>query len=500
MAASLIINFQAVDARNVKARPLLLISFDGFRWDYLTRAKLPNIERIIREGVHATDGVKNVVDTSTLPNHWTLVTGLYPESHGIIGNFLRDDKIDKVFVPKYINADYDNDPRYYDDGGEPIWVTNQLQGGRTGSIMWWGSENAVKWSRPTLQMPYDDNVNFTRRVDVMIEWLSQEYPVNLGLIYFFEPDHIGHTTGPDSVNVTEAIKYTDVIVGYLFDRLKEKNMLNSINVIITSDHGMTTTSEHTLIFLDDYINIEDYDILSHDTVIAHIFPHKGKLDKVFSALEKASKEPNSHFRVYLAKDIPERFHMKNNHRVPPIVAFTDIHYRFVANASRGDHFPLAGIHGYDNEEKDMRPFFIATGPDFKKNYTVSSFDSVDVYPLMCQLLGIKPAPNNGSLNIVSTLLKHHEDDTAATLYTYIFVIIVANVVAGVFAVAVFRQHRYLKKRNTWMKLTPIDTKKRVRSTRPKDIAAAGVHLMAEDKDHVSDEDEIDDMNDKNRNK
>ena len=124
-------------------------------------------------------------------------------------------------------------------------------------------------------MPYDDNVNFTTRVDVMIEWLSQKYPVNLGLIYFFEPDHIAHTTGPESSNVTEAIKYTDVIVGYLLKRLKEKNLLGNINVIITSDHGMTGTSNETLIYLDDFINIEDYDILTGDTVIAHIFPHEG---------------------------------------------------------------------------------------------------------------------------------------------------------------------------------------------------------------------------------
>ena len=169
VAASLSLSPGGVVAHSVKTTPLLLISFDGFRWDYLTRAKLPNIERIIREGVHATEGVKNVVDTSTLPNHWTLVTGLYPESHGTIGNFLRDDDIDKKFIPKYIKANYENDPRYYDDGGEPIWVTNQLQGGRSGSVMLWGSENAVKWSRPTFQLPYDDNVNFTSRVDVMIE-------------------------------------------------------------------------------------------------------------------------------------------------------------------------------------------------------------------------------------------------------------------------------------------------------------------------------------------
>ncbi|RUS90763.1 hypothetical protein EGW08_001474, partial [Elysia chlorotica] len=393
--------------------PLLVISFDGFRWDYLTRADLPNIENIIKEGVHATEGVKNVVDTSTLPNHWTLVTGLYPESHGIIGNFLRDNGIDKKFIPKYINANYSNDPRYYDSGGEPIWVTNQFQGGRSGSVMWWGSENAVKWSRPTLQMPYDDNVNFTTRVDVMIQWLSQEYPVNLGLIYFFEPDHIAHTTGPESSNVTEAIKYTDVIVGYLLERLKEKNLLDNINIIITSDHGMATTSNETLIYLDDFINTEDYDILTDDTVIAHIFPHEGKLNKIFDPLEKASHQPNSHFTVYLAKDIPERFHMKNNPRVPPIVAFAELHYRFVANASRGDHFPLAGTHGYDNEERDMRPFFIAMGPDFKKDFSVKSFNSVDVYPLMCQLLGIKAAPNNGSLTVVSQFLKDDVENATA---------------------------------------------------------------------------------------
>ena len=258
-----------------KTQPLLLISFDGFRWDYLTRAQLPNIEKIIRGGVHATEGVKAVFDTSTLPNHWSLVTGLYPESHGVISNHLRDIDIERQFIPKYIDASYHNDPRYYDNGGEPIWVTNQIQGGRSGSIMWWGSENPVKWSWPTLQMPYDDSVNFTARVDVIIDWLSQEQPVNLGLVYFSEPDSIGHKAGPESSNVTEAIKYTDVVVGYLLDRLEEKDLLNQTNIIITSDHGMATTSNKTLVFLNDFVNIEDYDILNDDTVIAQIFPHHG---------------------------------------------------------------------------------------------------------------------------------------------------------------------------------------------------------------------------------
>ncbi|GFO43553.1 ectonucleotide pyrophosphatase/phosphodiesterase family member 5-like [Plakobranchus ocellatus] len=467
--------FLAVVAAHFEKNPsLLLISFDGFRWNYLTRAELPNIQRIIREGVHATEGVKNVFDTSTLPNHWTMVTGLYPESHGVIGNFLRDVHIEKKFIPKYIKADYHNDYRYYDDGGEPIWVTNQFQGGRSGSVMWWGSENVVKWTQPTFQMPYDDNITFTERVDVMVKWLSQENPVNLGLIYCFEPDHIAHTTGPESSNVTEAIKNVDVVVGYLLSELEKKDLLDDINIIITSDHGMTTTSNKTLIFLDDIINKNDYDILVDDNTISHIFPHEGKLDDVYQPLKKASQQKNSHFHVYLARDIPERFHMKNNPRIPPIVAFADLHYRLVANASRDDDFPLAGCHGYDNEEKDMRPFFVAMGPSFRKGFSLSTFNIVDLYPLMCRLLGLKPAPNNGSLAVVSQFLLESEQTTMTTFVTYILALVLVNGIGAVFAVAAFRQHRNVKPRSLRLKLSPLGLEARY---------AARTHLMSENNDY-----------------
>ena len=56
-----------------------------------------------------------------------------------------------------------------------------------------------------------------------------------------------------------------------------------------------------------------------------------------------------------------------------------------------------GDHGFHNQEMDMKMIFRAFGPDFKKNYLAEPFDSVHTYALMCKLMGVAPAPNNGSL-------------------------------------------------------------------------------------------------------
>lgn len=259
--------------------PLLLISFDGFRWDYLTRINAPNFHIFLSNGVTARQGIKNVFVTNTLPNHWSLVTGLYTESHGILDNFIRDPAINETFVPKYRDSSYNNDPRYYDDGGEPIWVTNELQKnhGRSGSVMWWGSENAVKWIRPTLHMPYDNSVKFTERIDTIVQWFTSENPINLGLVYFPEPDHTAHVYGPESPQVTEQIKNADIIIGYLMDKLKEKDLLDDLNIIVTSDHGFTSVSSDKLINLDSIVSKEDYEMLTTSPV-ASFFPHEGNAD------------------------------------------------------------------------------------------------------------------------------------------------------------------------------------------------------------------------------
>ncbi|KAH9504402.1 Ectonucleotide pyrophosphatase/phosphodiesterase member 5 [Bulinus truncatus] len=429
---------------------LLLISFDGFRWDYIlsNRARTPNFDRIISEGVTVQHGLKNAFVTKTFPNHFTLATGLWEESHGIVGNEMYDPHLNQTFTPQ--NDSANNDPAWFDVGAEPIWVTNQLQDkGKSGVCMWVGAGSPIKKVRPFKYIPYNKTMGYIDKVDTVIDWFIDKDPINLGLLYFDQPDFNGHQFGPDSKEVTDIIEELDDVVGYLLKRLNETNLLQNMNIIMTSDHGFTNTPYDKVISLDKYVSETSYN-MSSVTPVALIWPEKGQLEFVFVNLTKGSSD-NGHFKVYKQENMPDFFHYNSSWRISPLIAVAEDTYSFETK-----RFPYPakelGNHGYDNRLQDMHPFFIAMGPSFKKNFVVDTFDSVDIYPLMCHLLHLTPAPNNGSLSIVSQLL-FVEPDFVITLLTYILSLTVIVVVAGVFAAAAC----YYRKRSGYIKYTSLSS-------------------------------------------
>ena len=254
---------------------LLIISFDGFRWDYLQRTETPNFDKFIRGGVHARFGIKDAFITKTFPNHFSIVTGMWEESHGIINNKMFDPVLNETFAPGLKEAI--SDPAWFSTGAEPIWVTNQLQktNGRSGVMMWVGGGAPIKWVRPSRYMPFNENVTDHDKVDTLIKWFTDEYPINLGLFYSMQPDHDGHTFGPESKEVTKRIAELDSIVGYILDQLKENQLLEDLNIIITSDHGFSSTPKDKAINLDDFIDPNSY-LVTGLTPVAGIWPHEGR--------------------------------------------------------------------------------------------------------------------------------------------------------------------------------------------------------------------------------
>ena len=249
---------------------LLIISMDGFRWDYLTKeGNFPNLKHIRDNGVSASRGLKNVFLTKTMLNHFSILTGLYAESHGITGNVFYDYDLKEQFNSfKNITQIYDS--RWFDVGAEPIWATNQKasQSRRSGSMMFPGAYARVKGFLPTRHVPYNGSTLFKDRTNMIIDWFTAENPINLGLLYFNEPDHTGHIYGPDSKEVIQKIEELDAEVDHLLKRLKEVNLSDRMNIIITSDHGMTSIindTEHT-IDLNKYIDIDTYEVDSTNPV------------------------------------------------------------------------------------------------------------------------------------------------------------------------------------------------------------------------------------------
>nr|KAG5708920.1 hypothetical protein BaRGS_009329 [Batillaria attramentaria] len=419
----------------------------GFRawWDYLKRTATPNFDRVRSNGVIAERGLKNAFLTKTLPNHFTIATGLWEESHGIVGNTMYDPVLKEKFV--VTNKSAMSDPRWFDVGAEPIWVTNQLQknNGRSGCVMWVGCEAPIKGTTPTRHIPFDGDMPNRTRIDKIMDWFTGEYPVNLGLLYFNEPDHTAHTYGPESPEVTNMIAGLDDVMGYLLDQLKEFDLLEKTNIIITSDHGFAATSDELMVNLDDYIDPTSYRIFSSNPVAA-ILPNPGMEDSIYRNLSEGAKKPGAHFQVYKKEDIPPQYHFTHNRRIMPIIVVAKENYSIAYNGSQ-THYSQKGEHGYNNSLQDMHPFFLAMGPGFRPGAAVDSFNNVDIYPLMCHLLDLHPAPNNGSLDAVRSLLRDEEEEetTLFTFGTYFFVLLVIASVGGVFAVAACRQHRYLKR-------------------------------------------------------
>ena len=386
---------------------VLLISFDGFRWDYFNLVDTPILNSFKRLGVHAKY-VKNVIPTSTFPNHVTLATGLYPESHGFVSN----EFYDPVFKSNF-NMTVTNPKWWWNSRVEPIWYTNEKYGGVSGVCYWPGFN--IKGYRPHFYadkeqryaIPYHSEENlmpYKERVDNVINWLQDGKPPNFLMLYFGQLDEVSHKHGYGSKESLREVSKLDNITGYLLDRLSAHNLLDKWNIIITGDHGMTNVSLSRVVDLSDYLNNSDYTIIGDGGVI-FIWPHEGKMQQIFNKLKNA----HPHMKVYFKKTFPNHFHYRNNRRVSPIVLVLDEGWmlnmpRHPFNAKTHSR----ATHGYMNTLPSMWPLFLARGPAFKKGYFSAPFQLVDIYPLICKILGIKAQPNNGSLSSVRPLLSEQE--------------------------------------------------------------------------------------------
>nr|KAI8755442.1 bis(5'-adenosyl)-triphosphatase ENPP4-like isoform X1 [Biomphalaria glabrata] len=382
---------------------VILLSMDGFRYDYLNKTdKIPNFTHLIESGV-TMPYMNNSFVTKTFPCHYTMATGLYPEVHGIVANRMYDPDLNKTFTMA-------NTETYWWDGGEPIWITAVKENRLVGVYFWPGSEAEIQGKRPTKWFKYSSSAPFGERVTTVVNWLADDH-YDLAVLYFNEPDSAGHSYGPDSPSVVTAIERMDGILGQLLTELDNKNLTDKVNLIVTSDHGMTAVDvENRLIDLSE--------LLRNGTLLksavdegptANLIPEPNKAKELVEALSSAE-----HLHVMLKENIPERFHLKNNKRVMPVFAYADEGWLITTNATKRRANKYYGDHGFDNELVNMKPFFIASGPAFRTGgQVVDPIQSVDIYPLICYLLDIPASPNNGSLERAKTLLRNSGRDVGS---------------------------------------------------------------------------------------
>ena len=388
---------------NSQSQPyVILISFDGFRWDYCNRGITPNMDLLIKEGVKASS-FQPVFPTKTFPNHYSIVTGLYPENHGIIFNEFHD---------PFTNTDYAiwdtvevRNSKWYH--GETIWETLKIEGIASASYFWPGSTVNDELKRPKYLYKYVKDDPPINKINATIEWLQLPYAErpHLFTLYFSNSDNSGHDFGPDSLENNAVISSLDSTLGLLFAELDNIGMRDSVNIILVSDHGMTATSYEKLVNIENLLSGYNC-VFSNYGPVMMIDPPKYEIEKVYKIL----KNNENHFRVYKKKNIPDYLHFKNNPFISELVLISDLGWGVIVDENLEWIKPeeFNGNHGYDNTELDMHGIFIASGPAFKNNFSTGTLNCLDVYPLLCRIFNVTPNANiDGRLDRIEFILNRN---------------------------------------------------------------------------------------------
>ncbi|XP_068605788.1 ectonucleotide pyrophosphatase/phosphodiesterase family member 7-like [Brachionichthys hirsutus] len=386
-----------------RKQKVLLISFDGFRWDYDRGVDTPNMDQMAEDGVKALYVTPPFLSV-TSPSHFTLVTGRYVENHGVVHNMWFDTTSGQK-KPYYATLFVDE---WWDNWTLPLWITAQRQGLKAGTLHFPGSPARYQGEVPVKQeveppvYDYGDETAWQKNSDKVMGWFRDE-DLDFVSLYFGEPDGTGHLYGPDSPQVREMVKQVDRTIGYIRHSAGRHGLTDHLNIIITADHGMTTIHRNDAV---QEITLSEIPGFSFRDLSFHLvdygpsgmlLPKPGKLDQVYEALKGA----HPHLNVFKKEEMPERLHYSKNERILPIVLFADPGY--LINGFVPVQFNK-GEHGFDNNELDMKAFFRAVGPAFHKNLEVGPFESVNIYALMCHILGITPESNDGHLNATKHML------------------------------------------------------------------------------------------------
>ncbi len=363
---------------------VVVISLDGFRWDYVDKYDAKNLRKFAGNGVHAKALIPSF-PSLTFPNHFSLATGLYPDHHGIVNNSFYDPDLKRSYRIGDRKAVEDN--IFY--GGEPIWVTAENQGIKSASFFWVGSETDVKGGRPTYWKRYEHEFPFSQRIDTLIAWLSkpEELRPHLVMGYFHDPDETSHAYGPNSEETGRCVRYLDSLMGVLIFKISQLPIANQINLIILSDHGMTDVSPEKEIYVLNYLKKEWISQYGGYGAISNLFVQPEYIDSVLLALKDVP-----HLTVWKNKDIPARYHYGTNRRCGDLTLLARDGWSLNFKSSK---LKYIGAHGYDNQDPDMHAIFYASGPAFAKNKQVPAFENVEVYGILCKILGLKPAPYDG---------------------------------------------------------------------------------------------------------
>lgn len=376
-------------------RYVVVVSLDGCRWDYPYWYDTPFFGRMATEGVES--GLVPCFPSKTFPNHYSIATGLTPDHHGIIANSFLERSTGTVF--SLGNKDTKSLPRFW--GGEPIWLTAKRNGVRTSVFYWPGSDVAIQGEYPDIYHVYDspERLSFKQRLDGMLNELKKSDSTRPHLVmgYSEEPDHSGHTYGPHDPRTRVAVEQMDSQLNDFYEKLMQLPIADKIDFLVVSDHGMAIITPEQKIPVSDYLKPEWYESIEGN-MPAHIYAAPGKTDSIYNALKDVA-----HLTVWRGHDTDnastQRLGYGLNVNCGDVIVSPDLGWIFYDGK-----VTVGGMHGFDPGFNAMHAMFRAVGPDFK-NVSRPHFRNVDVYPLICHLLGISPAENDGNLDEIKDILK-----------------------------------------------------------------------------------------------
>ena len=389
---------------------VVLVSLDGFRYDYAERYGAKNLLALARRGASAPMGMIPSYPSVTFPNHYAIVTGLYPEHHGIVANNFYEPATKRKY--SYTDAASVQDGSWY--GGTPLWVLAEQQGMRSACFFWPASEAEIQGKRPSYYVKYDGAIPDETRVEQILAWLKlpPDLRPHFITLYFSEVDYAGHKHAPESPEVGEAVRHVDAMVGKLAAGFSELRL--PVDLFVVSDHGEAATQ-------GGWINLDQFADLSHfeaagNVVTSLLYPDsEAAAEKAYEELRGAS----SKFKVYRRASLPPRLHYNDNPRIgdPVVVATGPYYIRAHSALSFGDPSNTdPGQHGYDPEVVPaMKAIFYAAGPNIRSGVVLPPFENIHVYPLIADILGLHVGPIDGKLSILQGILKNKRASLAAPL-------------------------------------------------------------------------------------
>ncbi len=380
---------------------VILVSFDGFRYDYPQKYHAEHLLALAAEGASAPEGMIPSYPSVTFPNHYSIVTGLYPEHHGIVANSFYDPERKEKYT--YHDAKLVRDGSWY--SGTPLWELAERQGMRSASFFWVASDADIQKDHPSYYLNFDGGVPNRTRVEQALAWLHlpEEKRPHFITLYFADADGAGHEHGPDSPQVADAVHELDDVISQLADGIKESKL--PVDLIVVADHGMAKV-EGDPIHLDKF----GLDASLLTTSVNSLLYAKSDDDaqKIYEALRGKSDK----FTVYRRAQMPAHLNYNSNPREgdPVVVPNGPYFITAVTDPNTPDHPPV-GAHGYDpTKMPEMKALFLAVGPDIRRGVVLEPFENVNVYPLIARILGLditnlKTGPIDGKLSVLEEILQ-----------------------------------------------------------------------------------------------